>query len=51
DSDGVWLAGVVNAPALGRVYYAARGQGAWLEEGGRVTRLLGPAPDRAGQIL
>ena len=51
DSDGVWLAGVVNAPALGRVYYAARGGGAWLEEGGRVTRLQGPAPDRAGQIL
>ncbi|MGY4540901.1 myo-inositol-1(or 4)-monophosphatase [Arthrobacter sp. UYNi723] len=51
DADGVWLAGVVNAPALGRVYYAARGQGAWLEEGGRVTQLQGPAPDRAGQIL
>ncbi len=26
DPDGVWLAGVVNAPALGRVYYASRGQ-------------------------
>ena len=51
DSDGVWLAGVVNAPALGRVYYASRGQGAWLEEGGRVTQLQGPVPNRAGQIL
>ena len=51
DADGVWLAGVVNAPALGRVYYAARGQGAWLEERGTVTRLDGPVPGRAGQIL
>jgi len=51
DSDGVWLAGVVNAPALGRVYYASRGGGAWLEEGGMVTRLEGPVPGRPGQIL
>ncbi|MFB0837376.1 MULTISPECIES: inositol monophosphatase family protein [unclassified Arthrobacter] len=51
DADGVWQAGVVNAPALGRVYYAARGQGAWLEERGVVTRLDGPVPGRAGQIL
>ncbi|WP_457966457.1 inositol monophosphatase [Arthrobacter sp. D1-29] len=51
DARGVWLAGVVNAPALGRVYYAARGQGAWLEESGRLTRLQGPEPGRKGQIL
>ncbi|MFD0046375.1 inositol monophosphatase family protein [Pseudarthrobacter scleromae] len=51
DADGAWLAGVVNAPALGRVYYAARGEGAWLEEAGRVTRLEGPVPGRKGQIL
>lgn len=51
DSDGVWLAGVVNAPALGRVYYAARGRGAWLEQGGRVTQLQGPEAGRSGQIL
>jgi myo-inositol-1(or 4)-monophosphatase len=51
DPDGVWLAGVVHAPALNRVYYAARGQGAWLEERGRVTRLEGPVAGRAGQIL
>ncbi len=51
DPDGVWLAGVVNAPALGRVYYAARGQGAWLEEGGRLTRLEGPLAGRTGKIL
>ncbi|MGO4238426.1 inositol monophosphatase family protein [Pseudarthrobacter sp. YAF2] len=51
DADGVWQAGVVNAPALGRVYYAARGQGAWLEERGNVTRLEGPVSGRTGQIL
>ncbi|NUS35440.1 MAG: inositol monophosphatase [Pseudarthrobacter sp.] len=51
DADGVWLAGVVNAPALRRVYYAARGHGAWLEEGGTVTRLEGPVSGRKGQIL
>ncbi|VXC62849.1 Inositol-1-monophosphatase [Arthrobacter sp. 9AX] len=51
DADGAWLAGVVNAPALGRIYYAARGQGAWLEEAGTLTRLEGPVPGRKGQIL
>ncbi|SEQ17699.1 myo-inositol-1(or 4)-monophosphatase [Arthrobacter sp. OV608] len=51
DADGAWLAGVVNAPALGRIYYAARGQGAWLEEAGTRTRLEGPVPGRKGQIL
>ena len=51
DSDGVWLAGVVNAPALGRVYYASRGHGAWLEQDGSRTQLTGPVPGRAGQIL
>ncbi|MET4541951.1 MULTISPECIES: inositol monophosphatase family protein [Micrococcaceae] len=51
DSDGVWLAGVVHAPALGRVYSAARGQGAWLEVGGETTRLAGPVQGRMGLIL
>ncbi len=51
DADGVWLAGVVSAPALGRTYYASRGEGAWLEEQGRLTPLLGPVPGRTGQIL
>lgn len=49
--DGAWLAGVVHAPALGRVYYAARGQGAWREDNGRRTALNGPVPGRTGQIL
>ncbi len=51
DADGVWLAGVVNAPALGRTYYASRGHGAWLEYNGRTTQLFGPVPGRSGQIL
>ncbi|MEC5190436.1 MULTISPECIES: inositol monophosphatase family protein [unclassified Arthrobacter] len=51
DPDGVWLAGVVNAPALGRTYYALRGQGAWLKEAGRLTQLSGPVAGRTGQIL
>jgi myo-inositol-1(or 4)-monophosphatase len=51
DPAGVWLAGVVNAPALGRSYYASRGHGAWLEEQGRLTQLAGPLPGRTGQIL
>ncbi|MDQ1057655.1 myo-inositol-1(or 4)-monophosphatase [Arthrobacter globiformis] len=51
DPDGVWLAGVVHAPALGRVYYASRGQGAWLEQDGKRVQLTGPVPGRAGQIL
>lgn len=51
DADGVWLAGVVDAPALGRTYYASRGHGAWLEHNGRKTQLFGPVPGRSGQIL
>jgi myo-inositol-1(or 4)-monophosphatase len=51
DADGVWLAGVVNAPALGRVYYASRGHGAWLEQDGHRVQLTGPVSGRAGQIL
>jgi myo-inositol-1(or 4)-monophosphatase len=51
DPEGVWLAGVVNAPALGKLYFASRGEGAWLQEGGTVTRLYGPVQGRTGQIL
>ncbi len=51
DADGAWLAGVVDAPALGRTYYASRGGGAWLEQEGIRTRLTGPQPGRKGQIL
>ena len=51
DDGGAWLAGVVHAPALGRIYYAAVGQGAWLEAGGTRTRLHGPDPQRTGRLL
>lgn len=51
DIDGQWLAGVVHAPALDRVYWAARGQGAWLRDHGRVTRLDGPDVGRKGALL
>ena len=51
DADGLWLAGVVHAPALDRVYWAARGQGAWLRDHGRVTRLDGPDVGRKGALL
>lgn len=51
NDDGVWLAGVVHAPALVRVYSAARGHGAWLAEHGSVRRLSGPDPERTGKLL
>ncbi|WP_307086618.1 inositol monophosphatase family protein [Arthrobacter agilis] len=50
DQDGTWLAGVVHAPALRRIYWASRGGGAWLSDQGRVRRLTGPGSDR-GRIL
>ena len=51
NDDGVWLAGVVHAPALVRVYSAARGHGAELAEHGNVRRLSGPDPQRRGKLL
>ena len=51
DDGGAWLAGVVHAPALGRIYYAAAGQGAWLETAGSRSRLTGPDPERKGRLL
>ena len=51
NDDGDWLAGVVHAPALVRVYSAARGHGAWLAEHGNVRQLYGPDPERVGKLL
>lgn len=51
DAEGNWLAGVVNAPALGRTYWASRGGGAWLREQGHTRALQGPALGRRGAIL
>jgi myo-inositol-1(or 4)-monophosphatase len=49
DSNGHWLAGVVNAPALGREYWAVRGGGAFRADRDGEPRLLdGPTPGRAG---
>ncbi|MGO2532713.1 inositol monophosphatase family protein [Arthrobacter rhombi] len=52
----VWLAGVVQAPALGSTWWASRGAGSWL--GGTETgndagarRLTGPVPGAAGALL
>lgn len=50
DEDGTWLAGVVHAPALRRIYWASRGGGAWVSDGGTVRRLTGPTADR-GRLL
>lgn len=50
DDDGAWLAGVVHAPALDRVYWAAKGHGAWLQERGAVRRLHGPAAGK-GRLI
>lgn len=54
--DGQWLAGVVNAPALRRVYFASHGGGAWLDEiradGVQSVRALhGPTETRGGTLL
>jgi myo-inositol-1(or 4)-monophosphatase len=54
--DGEWLAGVVDAPALRRTYYASLGGGAWVDEtraDGQqsVRRLDGPTQPRNGRLL
>ena len=48
DADGVWLAGVVSAPALGRDLLRVPRRGAWLEQGRR-RRCSAPSPDGAGR--
>ncbi len=54
--DGAWLAGVVDAPALRRIYFASQGGGAWLDETRAdgvqgVRRLRGPVEVRGGTLL
>lgn len=51
DDSGAWLAGVVHAPALERVYWASRGQGAWVRDRGAVRQLTGPVPNRPGALV
>lgn len=48
---GNWLAGVVDAPRLGRVYSASLGQGAWLDCDGVRVRLAGPKHRSSGRLL
>ncbi|WP_217178653.1 inositol monophosphatase family protein [Streptomyces sp. AC495_CC817] len=48
---GAWLAGVVHAPELRRVYAAARGEGATLHASGTTRAISGPAPDAAPKLL
>lgn len=50
DENGNWLVGVVHAPALGRIYYAVRGMGAWVRRDGKDKRLTGPVPGRKGAL-
>lgn len=50
DDSGNWLVGVVHAPALGRIYYAVRGMGAWVRRDGKDKRLTGPVPGRRGAL-
>lgn len=47
----VWLVGAVDAPALDRRYWAARGQGAWRETAGHVQQLHGPRPVAITSLL
>lgn len=51
DREGNWLAGAVNAPALGKEYTAVRGMGSWLTEGGVHRRLSGPPAGRGGRVF
>lgn len=48
---GQWLAGAVIAPAIGDVYYAKRGGGAFRVRAGETVQLFGPPRDREARIL
>lgn len=48
---GVWLAGAVVAPALGIMYFASRGEGAFKETASGRARIFGPPQDRATKIV
>jgi myo-inositol-1(or 4)-monophosphatase len=50
DAEGNWLVGVVDAPALRRVYLAVRGTGAWVRTDHGTRRLDGPVPGRPGRL-
>lgn len=48
---GQWIAGAVHAPALDRIYFAAAGMGAWLQEAGELRRLTGPTGSTSARLL
>ena len=48
---GRWVVGVVHAPALGRVYSAGAGLGAFVEEAGERRALRGPTHGTTARIL
>jgi len=53
-ASGEWIAGVVDAPALGKTYFASRGGGAFVrgtERGATERRLEGPPPGRTLRLL
>lgn len=50
-STGAWLAGAVHAPELGKEYFAARGEGAWVKSSRGIERLTGPDDGAAPRLL
>ncbi|MDO4920007.1 inositol monophosphatase family protein [Kocuria sp.] len=50
DEHGNWLVGVVDAPALDRIYFAVAGLGSWVRRDGTDRRLSGPEPARRGAL-
>lgn len=48
---GVWLAGAVAAPELGKTYFASLGGGAWLMDRGGLRRLNGPLAENGARLL
>lgn len=48
---GEWIAGAVHAPLLDRVYFAGRGQGAWLQDATGLHRLTGPSGEHSVRLL
>jgi myo-inositol-1(or 4)-monophosphatase len=50
-STGKWLVGVVEAPALGRRYWARTGHGAWLTDSRGTRRLTGSDSGRESRLF
>lgn len=50
--DGTWLVGVVNAPALNRIWWGAKGNGSFTSRGtNEPVRLVGPTGDPQAGLL